>query len=278
VKVAKENNAECSDSLNHNNGLARQNLRGKVSSYEQSQHKAILKSGKIGFEKKLANNAVHYSCKYNRLGNSDEYLATYTYDSQEDGVFKTRNIYNDKNQNTEERIYKIQGTNEKLVRKNVYRFDTANELIETINYIGDSEIKGRVVRKVDKENKTTNELSYDVNGLLVGSVAIKLDDHGNEVERDTFNPQTKMHSLEKKKYDSRNNQVGYSYDGEIGKFECVYQYDDKNNETDKMCTSTQKSRHNHYDYVYDTHCNWIQRVEIVNEIPENVTTRSFQYY
>ena len=272
--------SNCAYYLNKGNTLAEENIRGKVLSYKSTVHEVLTNSEKIIFETDLKRNHVHESLFFDNKGNVEEAIALYLYQTSspvKDNLIKKVYKFNINGKKIEEATYKVEDTISLFLRKEINVLDTLGKIIEISKY-EKNDLDARIVRKVNKG--AVVEYHYDENGKLDANIiSLKYDNRGNEIERINSNSLTKkVKSIEIKNYDLNNNQIGYHYDGPIGKFECKYKFDEKNNILEKNCTSSSKTRHNRYDYVYDNCCNWIQKIETIDDKIDNVTLRVYEYY
>jgi hypothetical protein len=271
----------CNEPENNGNSIAGKNPRGKVSSCKSTVHQPIMKAGKISYEADLKRNAVHETCLFDSVGNIQEVIGNYLYEgdmASKDGLFKTKYKFNSDEKEIEEATYEVKNETLSFIRKDVNVYDTTGNLIEVIHY-DKNEITGKTVRKFDDATGTVIEYYCRPDGSVTPEIiSLKYDSQGNELERINSNTQTKkVKSEEFKTYDSNNNRIKYRYEGPIGKFQCVFKYDDKNNVIDKTCLSSSGPHHTRYEYVYDRHCNWTKKTEIVDNIPYSVTIRVFEY-
>lgn len=275
-----EKNIEiCENNLNVSNTLGEQNIKGRVLSYKSTVHKAVLKSGKLIYVSDLKRNHVHEKFFFDNNGNVKEVLAQYLYEANvpiEDMLIKLVYEFNSNGQNIEEATYKVKDSIKTLLRRNVNVFDSAGSKTEIINY-EKSNLKTRVIRK--KEKDKVLEYYHNADGKTLNYIiSLKFDKNGNEIERinlDSVNKTVK--SIEFKNYDSNNNEIGYSYEGPIGKFNCEKKYDTNNNIIEKKCSSKSGFKYDHFEYVYDNKCNWIQKIETIDNKIDNVTIRVYEY-
>lgn len=276
-----EGSTNCPEPLNKGVSIAGKNPRGKVISCQITVHKALIKSDKVSHDKRLKRNAVHETLLFDQHGNVQEVLGTYLSErdvSTQDKVIKTTYSFDSSNRVMEEATYKVDGSDLVFLRKKVNLYDTIGNLVKILEYQKNEKTRS-IVRKIDTNNRTVIEYSYGTDEALASDIiSLKYDDRWNELERIELNHRTKnVISTQRKSYDLANNEISYQYEGPISKFECNYVYDEKNNVVDKTCTSPTSTRHNHYEYVYDEHCNWIKRIEFINGIADNVTLRVFEY-
>lgn len=279
ISNAKKDDFSCANNLNKGNTLAEDNIRGKVVSYKSTVHDVVTNSDKIIYKTDLKRNHVHESISFDNNGNVQEVIAHYLYQTNlaiEDQLIKRVYKFDNNGKKIEETTYIVKDTISTLLRKEINVFDSFGSIIEIIKY-EKKDLRTSVVRK--KEKGAVMEYHYDADGKLVDDIiSLKYDNRGNEIERISLNSRTKkVNSIEFKKYDSNNNQIGYRYDGPIGKFECKYKFDENNNIIEKNCTSSSGTKHNLYDYLYDNYCNWIQKIEIIDGKVDNVTLRVYEY-
>lgn len=272
-------NEKCTNNSNVGNTLAEQNVKGSVLSYKSTVHKAAIKSGKLIHDSDLKRNHVHETFFFDNNGNLKEILAQYLYEANvkiQDNLIKIVYKFNSYGQNIEESTYKVKDSIETLLRSNVNVFDSIGNKIEIIKY-EKSDIKTRVVRK--KEKDTILEYYYNADGKTINYIiSLKYDNNGNEIERINLDSSNKnIKSIEYKNYDSNNNEIGYSYEGPIGKFKCEFKYDTFNNIIEKKCSSKSGFKYDHYKYIYDDNCNWIQKIETIDNKLDNVTIRVYEY-
>lgn len=279
ISNAKKDDFNCVNYLNKGNTLEQDNIKGKVLSYKSTVHEIVSYSNKLIYKTDFKRNHVHETFFFDDNGNVQKVMAQYLYQPNvqiEDILIKKNYKFDNGGKNVEESTYKVKDTICTLLRKEINVYDTIGNKIEIIEY-EKNVLKTKVIRK--KEKGAVLEYYHDKDGKLVNDIiSLKYDNKGNEIERASLNSQNKkVKSIEIKKYDSNNNQISYSYDGPIGKFECEYKYDGNNNIIEKKCTSKSGTKYNRYEYVYDNYCNWIQKIETIDDKLDNVTLRVYEY-
>ena len=279
VSKAERNDCSCVNYLNKGNTLEQENIKGKVLSYKSTVHEIVSYSNKLIYKPDLKRNHVHETFLFDNNGNYNEVMSQYLYlpnGRLEDILTKKEYKYDNDGKNVEVVTYKVKDTVFTLLRKEINVYDSHGNNIEIIKY-EKNDLKTKIIIK--KEKGAVLQYYYDKDGELVNDIiSLKFDKKGNEIERINLNSQNNnVKSIEIKKYDSNNNQIRYSYEGPIGKFECEYKYDDNNNVIEKKCTSKSGTRYNRYEYVYDSYCNWIQKIETIDGKHENVTLRVYEY-
>lgn len=279
VSNTEKDELNCGNYINKGNTLGKDNIKGNVLSYKSTVHKIVSYSDKVIYKTDLKRNHVHETFFFDDNGNVQKVMAQYLYDPDvkiEDILIILNYKYDSNGKNIEESTYKVKDTSSTLLRKEINAYDSIGNKIEIIKY-EKNVLQTKVIRK--KEKDAVLEYYHDKDGKLINDIiSLKFDIKGNEVERTILNSQTKkIKSIEIKKYDSTNNEIGYSYDGPIGKFKCEKKYDENNNILENKCTSKFGTKSNHYEYVYDNYCNWIQKIEILDDKPDNITLRIYEY-
>ena len=279
ISNTKKEDFNCVNYVNKGNTLEEFNIKGKVLSYRSTVHEILSNSDKLIYKTDLKQNHVHETFFFDNNGNVQKVMSQYLYQPNaqiEDILIKKIYRFDNDGKNIEEATYIVKDTTSILLRKEINVFDSIGNKIEVIKY-EKNDLKARIVRK--KEKGAVLEYNYDADGKLVNDkISLKYDNRGNEIERASLNSENKkVKSMEIKSYDSNNNEIGYRYDGPIGKFECEYKFDANNNIIEKKCTSKSGTKYNRYEYLYDNYCNWIQKIEKIDGKLDNVTLRIYEY-
>jgi hypothetical protein len=193
-----------------------------------------------------------YVYKYNNAGKAsgwDYYLGTSVY-------FKRMYIYNDKGILTESSDCKINTTGDDCIisSKSIYKYDSAQNLIETTLFDNNGSINQKISSSYDEKgnkitesefgskskilNKYINEYDaksniiksscYNANGILKSVILYKYDDKGFILTEEHFNAEKNLVEKAMFKNDSKGNKtqsVRYNSAGDvILEIECEYSY------------------------------------------------------
>ena len=279
ISTSKNEENICKNNKNERNTLAEHNIKGNVLLYKSTVHEVLSNSDKLIYKTDLKRNHVHETFFFDKNGNVQEVMTQYLYQPNiqiDDKLIKLIYKFDSNGRNIQEATYIVKDTINTLLRKEINVFDSVGYKNEVLKY-EKNDLKTKVLRK--KENGVVYEYHYNAEGKLVNDIiSLKYDDKGNEIERASLNLlNKKVKSIEIKNYDSDNNEIGYRYEGSIGKFECEYKFDNNNNIVEKKCTSKSGTKYNRYEYIYDNYCNWIQNIEIIDNKIDNVTLRVYEY-
>lgn len=216
-----------------------------------------------------------------------------------------RILYNEKGFRTEE-FWRF---NDETSRKE-YRYDGDN-CVELLSFNPNKEIEERGVFVYDKNGVLQEELYYNAHNKVFAKLEYTFDERGNLIELLEYDPDGMLEESQKSKFkdDLEQERYTYYYDAHnvlVTKYE--YRYDKSRNLIEGLLFDDSKNllgrwvyaydnyrnvvseesfdadnvlvEKRTYDYKYDEHGNWIERITydgIENE-PRVITKRQFDYF
>jgi hypothetical protein len=201
------------------------------------------------------------------------------------------------------------GQKDKLVHKNVFRYDNTGNKIELLNYRPDGSLASTTKYKYDENNHLVAEEVYLANGTLDVRYLTKTDARGRKIEQQMSRPKGNpiFNFTYKFAYDDKDNmkewscyrqdgsllwKYEYKYDEKGNKSEWrlsstngamtrkhIYHYDDKNNLASEIvlkADSTIESRLI-YNYQFDKKGNWTRQTKYENNKAVEIKERDIKY-
>jgi hypothetical protein len=239
----------CQNSPIHvKNGWEEENLKGKVKSYTESKYGAEDRFGKIQKKNLYAKYTNKYDDKgnkiekslYNRAGSLDS-KETYKYD------------YDDKGNKIKVNIYDAEGDLSLWSVKCTNKYDDKGNLIEQNVYNAVSGILYRV------ETYKYDDKGYMIEKNIGDKCTNKYDDKGNLIEQNVYNVDGTLDDKYTYKYDDKGNEIERNF---------------YNGNADGVSFVIQRT----YKYEFDKNKNWIKKISLDNQSPENIEERKYEYY
>ncbi|MDR1730330.1 MAG: hypothetical protein LBR52_06680 [Prevotellaceae bacterium] len=189
-----------------------------------------------------------------------------------------------------------------------YLYNEQKQLVEILTYDAEGGFSDKVMRTYDEKGRIYEVAMINSSGGISGSVLIDYDENAHTVTEDTYNSQGKLlrkevrqlnknkFPVETKIYDGEKNVINHRKETfeksglrnaltvfspeESILMNISFKYDKKGNliqqeGTDENGETFLPVR---YEYEFDEHGNWTQRVEFIGEKPTFVLERQFEYY
>lgn len=222
--------------------LQKENLKGKVKLIKEIAYRAIDKNGTVEKGKVLKYGTIF--TKYNEEGNKIE--ESY-YDP--DGELDDKYTYEyDKEILIEKKRFAYDG---RFDSKWIYTYN--KNIIEVNRYWAEGGFVSRWVYIYDENKNLIKEEYYDLEETLSKTSKFKYDEKGNLTEEDI--------------YLSESSKIIYTYDENRVLVKESWYNSDGGVFEDKI-----------YKYEYDSHGNWIQKIQYSDERPYYLTERKIEYY
>jgi hypothetical protein len=257
-------------------------LYGKVKSYTEVSFSAIDTLGKI-IEGKKSRSSM--------FGQEIEYTVHSVFDSNglkieeisfsldrsifEKNIFK----YNQAGKNMETQMVDPNGS---LISKGVYVYNKNGALTGYFNYTSTGTIADSVIFKNNSKNEMIEKAWYYGDGHLAERNSYVLDKIGQIIEKKMYNSDSTF--LEKTIfiYDLKGNNIEktlYKPDGSLDE-KTKFQFDNLNNQLEEKIYDSlgRIIEKNVWIYTYDSHKNWIKRIDYKNNKPEYILKRQIEYY
>ena len=178
-----------------------------------------------------------------------------------------------------------------LDERDVYKYDTNGNEIETIYFDSKGSLKCKWEKSYDKKGNLTEEMFYLSNGELDYKTINKYDAIGNLIEDSSRDSKGKLLLKEIIKYDNLGNKVEVNITiptkfeidrmstGKM-KVKTTFIYDDKGNVLEETTVTTKdfKKFKLNKKYEYDKNNNWIKRIIYLDKKPMSITERKIEYY
>ena len=258
--------------------LEKMKLRGKVKTFREFSYKTIDSFGVISKgEKQYKDGFIFYDNfppkgGYLTFNIEGFFIENVKYDKDEDIIQRILFTYNDKGKKTEQNIYDIVN---KLDYKKVFKYNDKGYLIDRSIYNKTGKLNSKFVFKHDLEYNMITVKYYYPSDELGNIYRYIYNDFGNLIE--SHNNSYGKHStriISYFRYDFQGNLIeeNSTHTIEAGSvdIDTSYEYNDKGDVVSKDLTT--------YEYVYDTHNNWIKRIEYTYGFPEFILEREIKYY
>lgn len=305
-------------SSNFKTGWEKYNLMKKVEFYSEGYYTAEVRFGEIQSTTLIEKLAVKFDDKGNKieekLYSSDSSLldhVAHAYNDQGNliesklydykGVKKniTTYKYNDKGNLIEENFCKVEGV---VKYARFYVYDVKGNRIEK-SYYSDGILEDKTLFNYDSKGNCISWNEFDKAGNLQGRRTFFFDNIGNLVEeRHYYNENLQEKSVfkydamgnkietyklssdkttTKIKYDVQGNQIEqtqYNSSSDTAERKTSYKYDDKNNLIEEIYEDGNFKRRKHWIYEYDLKMNWTKKIAYVDDTPEAVLIREYEYF
>lgn len=178
-----------------------------------------------------------------------------------------------------ETVYKTtNGEKGSMSLKNVFKFNTAGDRLETQSYKSNGQLNSTTKYIYDDKNHITSEELYLANGSLDTRSLCKTDSAGRKIEQADITPSKTPYSklTYKFKYDERGNITEWDCARTIGTvlWLYTYNYDEKDNRTEWISKNTNGVVLSRHVYRYDDNKNMIEEEEIN---PDGTTKAKYTY-
>jgi len=248
------------------NPVFSQRLKGNVKSYKDTYYSIREIYGKIKKGPKLSDTAFRdQEVSFDQKGNITESVE-YNLDGTESCKFKGSTDYED---NNIESIY-VRFDPEVKVDKKPF-------LISSVRYSSGEMCE--MSYKNDTMGRPVEETIFDLMGRVIYTITFKRDEKGKLLEYD-YSDGTK----DRYKYDNKGNKIEWTFLSASGKPSITsYDFDESGNITEINVNNYFKSTFNfQYDtykfkYLYDSHGNWVERIEYSGEQPKRMKLRTIEY-
>lgn len=231
------------------NDWTKDNLKGNVKFYTQTEYKAIERFGKVEPEKERGfedNEQVNYD----QNGNKTEHN---WYTPKGDLFQKYIYKYDDKGNQAEENRYDSNGY---LGGKYVYKYDDDNKIIETNYFKSNGDLFIKFTYKYDENGNKLESISHEPSGKKISKTSFKYDEYDNILEEVSHNSYGNLEEKRIYKYDENKNKIEMRFEADG----IIY---------DKWSFSY---------YNYDDNGNWTKCITFKNGKPHYIRFRNYEYY
>ena len=199
----------------------------------------------------------------------------------------------------------------KMIRKEIYEYDDEAKLVQRKRFDSIEKFQSKWVFHYNSDGQLTEEIKHNQKGIEERKSEYTYDKKGNRISEKTFHTElTKPGTYYTFSYDSKSRMVGqnsfsptgekdhrvvFKYNGDLLKevksfnedgLWFVYSFDDKGLLIEEKSYNPDKtvSYYNTYEYVFDSHNNWIEKTmfmnsgEYIQNKPVSITIREIEYY
>lgn len=258
---------------NQKNDLQKVNLYGKVKSIREISYQAVEKNGNIEKENIISDKII----SFNEKGYTAEIILHY---------FAPEPL---------------------ILSKTIFKYNLQDVLIEEDEYDSDGNFFEKTKYLYDEKNNVIAIEWFNSEGKFKSKYIYKYDENGNEIERWYHYHTEKPFLVNRFQYDAHNRLIEFRKYVEGGKLEEIttYQYD-KNGRNTKIHSFLPNGKWTDtitylydengkeigyvykekwkrkiiyiYTYEFDSHSNWIKKIEYKNNRPRTITERRIEYY
>lgn len=261
--------------------LESEGIKGDVRSIRETSYRAVEKFGELQKgERESEYNVDTYSI-YDRHGNVTE-MNFFLPDGSLSGKTITR--YDEQGNELERYEYDSEGV---LEERSISQADDRGNLIEKVVIRPGMEgNEGKRIWKYmyNQDGKQT-EIHYLTSDGRDSRTTFEYDSHGNQICQTSYGPEGIPDMCWMSRYDDNNRKTEMTrYKKERLDFRFTYTY----NEEGKMVEASgfnadgslsfRNTYHDDDEYAWDTHGNWIQRIEFENGKPTYILERDITYY
>lgn len=260
--------------------LEKMKLRGKVKTCREYSYKANSSFGKISkgerqYEEGLEDGDFY---TFNTNGFINERIE---YDIKDDIKEKNTYIYDENEKLIETKRYY---SDKKSLYLLIYKYDEKGFLVERTLYNSKGNIDFKEVYENQKENNEITVNRYENDGELYSSSNSRYDNKGNIVEyRDNTYSENGSSNLTFYLYDNQGNLIEENWastltdDGRTLNIISNYNYNKYGDKIEYWFDDSTESKTT-YEYEYDSHNNWIKRIEFDRRFPKFILERKIEYY
>ncbi|MFA6923712.1 MAG: hypothetical protein WC223_05600 [Bacteroidales bacterium] len=230
--------------------MKKSKLLGKVKDIRFQTFKANQVLGEIGQGNISKNPDDNYLLKFNEKGyriSNTTFNISGTINYQDTFLYDTNNVLIEMRRSLPHGI---------ITSKRKYEFDEKNNLIKEVWYY-DNLPETRYANKYDTLGNLIEQCIYDeVNKIMTDKFYYKYDDYDNEIERHIYDGKGKLIFIYKATYDDDDMKIEESTYRPDGSLYVKYTY----------------------EYVFDEKKNWIKLTYLKNNIPDEISVRTINYY
>ena len=257
------------------NGWETDNLKGKVKSFTESTYGAEDRFGEIQKKALDSFKTFEYTVKGSRIKSTH-----YDANGRIEGAWIYK--YDAKGNLIEWATYNADGS---LSSRQTFKYNVNSDLTEhnlyqkNIDYPDGSFYK-EGISQYDNNGNKIKYTHYDVDGSILETWAYTYDAKGNLIEENMYNSDGEINNLflTLYKYNDNGNLTEREHHSGIWTEKQILVYDDSGNLIEEKNQTSIGQMDTYYEYKFDEKGNWIKRITFINQIPESIEEREFEYY